>query len=184
MFSLDTTDIILATSRANTLIHPDISLVVFLAFELNLSIPDYDIEEQIYTEIAYYKKQSLSLAIQTYTPEHPLLASIVWDNYKAYLATIAKERKDFSYPPYSEFVTIRIHDERKERVTHMMTHLLHKISLIESDTMFVASDVDIWERYAGEWTQKIILKDKNLEELIRTLEIEIVRNRNVTLERS
>jgi hypothetical protein len=81
-------------------------------------------------------------------------------------------------------VTIRIHDERKERVTHMMTHLLHKISLIESDTIFVASDVDIWERYAGEWTQKIILKDKNLELLIRTLEIEIVRNRSVTLERS
>jgi primosomal protein N' len=77
MTALHTTDIILATSRANTLSHPDISLVIFLAFELNLSIPDYDIEEQIYTEIAYYKKQSLSIAIQTYTPDHPLLSSVV-----------------------------------------------------------------------------------------------------------
>ena len=46
----------------------------------------------------------------------------------------------------------------------------------------MAFDRDIWERIGGEWQQKIVLKDKNLQELLKGLEVEIVRNRCVTLE--
>lgn len=64
----------------------------------------------------------------------------------------------------------------------MMTHLVNKISQIKNEFTFLAFDRDIWERYAGEWVQKIVLKDKDLAYLIDQLEVEIVRNRSVTLE--
>lgn len=75
--SIASADVILATSRAISLTHPDIGAVVFLLFEVNLSIPEYDIEESIYAEIAYIKRQKVPLYIQTYTPDHPLLEVIL-----------------------------------------------------------------------------------------------------------
>jgi primosomal protein N' len=55
--AIDTSDIILSTSIGSSIVHPEIDAVIWLCFELNLSIPSYRIEEEIYHEIAYYKKQ-------------------------------------------------------------------------------------------------------------------------------
>ncbi len=179
---IEQAQIILATNIASTLVHPDIGGVGFLLFELNLSIPQFDIEEEIYTEIAYYKKQQLPIFIQTYTPDHPLLQQIVFGNNKSFFDTLIKERKQFLYPPFTQFATIRIHDEKKERVRDMMAKLTNKIHQLRKDSTFFAFDQDIWEKKRGEWVQKIILKDKNLDYLIQELEVEIVRNRAVTLD--
>lgn len=157
--SLDQSDIILATALGSTLVHPDIGTVIFLSFEMNLSIPEYDIEEQIFDEILYYKKQGLPIHIQTYTPEHPLLREVLYGNQKSFFETMSEERKKFQYPPFCELVTIRVHDENQEKVTRMMYHLIQKIQLMQQDDVFfMAADNDIWERHGGEWSQKIILK--------------------------
>ena len=125
--SLDDTDIILATSMGSTLVHPDIAPVVFLSFETNLSIPEYDIEEQLYDEILYYKKQSLPIYLQTYTPEHPLIREILTGNQKSFFGILQLERRTFAYPPYSELATIRVHHGSQQSVTTMMQHLSRKI---------------------------------------------------------
>jgi signal recognition particle subunit SEC65 len=140
--------------------------VIWLSFELNLSIPSYHIEEDIYNEISYYKKQGLPLYIQTYTPDHPLLREIMDGNTRSFLSYLSRERIDFAYPPFADLATIRIHDEQKKKVEDIMRKLINKIH----------------ERYGGEWQQKIILKDKDLSYILRDLEVEIVRNRSVTLE--
>lgn len=160
----------------------DIGAVVFLCFEVNLSIPEYDLEEHLFGEISYFKKQGFPLYIQTYTPDHPLLDIILFGNHQSFLQYLMEERKNFQYPPFTELATIRIHDEKKEKVQDMLGRLVNKISQIKDDSTFLAFDRDVWEKYAGEWVQKIVLKDKNLSCLINQLEVEIVRNRSVTLE--
>ncbi len=177
-----TTDIVLTTNTGGSIVHPDIGWVIWISFELNLSIPSYHIEEDIFNEITYYKKQWLPLYIQTYTPDHPLLKEITEGNTKSFLTYLSRERRDFSYPPFAEFATIRIHDEQKKRVEETMRKLINKIWIIKKETTFFAFDTEIRERYSGEWQQKIILKDKDLFYIIRELEVEIVRNRNITLE--
>lgn len=124
---ITTSDIILTTSAGASIVHPEIGAVVWLSFELNLSIPSYRIEEDIYNEISYYKKQSLPLYIQTYTPDHPLLREIMDGNTKSFLSYLSRERKDFSYPPFAELATIRIHDEQKKKVEDIMRKLVNKI---------------------------------------------------------
>jgi primosomal protein N' len=156
--------------------------VIWLSFELNLSIPSYHIEEDIYNEISYYKKQGLPLYIQTYTPDHPLLREIVDGNTRSFLSYLSRERIDFAYPPFAELATIRIHDEQKKKVEDIMRKLINKIGILKKTSTFLAFDTEIHERYGGEWQQKIILKDKNLSYILRDLEVEIVRNRSVTLE--
>jgi primosomal protein N' len=180
--SIDDFDIILATNRAITLTHPKIGIIVFLIFEINLSIPEYDIEEITYAEITHLKRQNKPLYIQTYMPDHPLLEEITQGNYRSFMEYTKKERAMFLYPPFSELATLRIHDENKERVKSIIANLVNKIQLSVKESTKVVYDKDIWEKVRNEWTQKIVLRDKNLDYLINLLEVEIVRNRAVTLE--
>jgi primosomal protein N' (replication factor Y) len=180
---INTSDIILSTSIGGSIVHPDIGAVIWLSFEMNLSIPSYHIEEDIYDELSYYKKQGIDLYIQTYTPDHPLLREIMDGNTRSFISTLSRERKTFGYPPYGEVVTLRIHDEYPKKVADIMTKLIHKIGIIKKPSTFFAFDTEIRERSHGEWQQKIILKDTDLSYILRDLEIEIVRNRSVTLER-
>ncbi len=103
-------------------------------------------------------------------------------NTRSFLTYLSRERIEFRYPPFAEFVTIRVHDEQAKKVEDIMRKLINKIGLLKKNSTFLAFDTDIRERYGGEWQQKIILKDKDLSYILRYLEVEIVRNRSVTLE--
>jgi primosomal protein N' (replication factor Y) (superfamily II helicase) len=146
MTDISSTDVILATNLASTLVHPDIGSVIFLSFELNLSIPEYDIEEQLFDEILFYKKQKLPIYLQTYTPEHPLIREILIGNQKTFFDGLRQERQQFIYPPFAEFVTIRVRHTYQKSVTAMMTHLVNKITTLRDDTIFTAADTDLWEK--------------------------------------
>ncbi len=101
---------------------------------------------------------------------------------KSFLGYLSRERKDFIYPPFAELATIRIHDEQKKKVEDIMRKLINKIGIIKKPSTFFAFDTEIRERYNGEWQQKIILKDADISYIIQELEVEIIRNRSVTLE--
>jgi len=151
-------DIIVSTNLGSTLVDENIGSIVFLSFEVNLSIPEYDMEEQIFDEILFYKKQQIPIYIQTYTPDHPLIREILVGNQKTFFELLQKERREFLYPPYTEFVTIRVHHPYQKNVTTMISHLVRKIESVKSDGVFLAYDQDIWDKRGGEWSQKIIIK--------------------------
>jgi primosomal protein N' (replication factor Y) (superfamily II helicase) len=179
---IECSSLILATNMASTLKHSSIHAVVFLHFEVNLGIPEYDLEEQIFQEITYYKRQKLPIYIQTYIPEHPLLQQVVYGNTKDMLFHLVDERKTFQYPPFFSFAIIRVHHEQKKRVVSMMLHLIQKLECFSSGDIFIAFDKEIWEKRWWEWTQKITLKWKDILPVIRSCEVEILKNRFVTLE--
>lgn len=176
-------DVLLATSLAHFLDTSLFGSVVFLCFEINLSIPEYDFEEKLFSEIAYYKKMNCPIFIQTYTPEHPLLHVISNGNFQDFLEYAIPERKDFQYPPFSDFLSIKIHAEQKNRVVDMTTRILNKVFLLKKDSTVITANTDLFDRYAGEWIQKITFRDTDLEYILSELETEIVRNRSVSLER-
>jgi primosomal protein N' len=92
---IDNIDLILSTNLGSTLVHSAIGSVVFLSFEVNLSIPEYDMEEQLFDEILFYKKQKVPVYLQTYTPDHPLIREILTGNQKSFLTLLQNERRDF-----------------------------------------------------------------------------------------
>jgi primosomal protein N' (replication factor Y) (superfamily II helicase) len=141
-------------------------------------------EEDLYHAIDYTKKSQRNIMIQTYIPEHPLLHTIVDGNYRDFLEMMADERRKFRYPPYADFVTIRVHDSSKEKLADMVSKLVNKIQTVKTDDIFLAYDQEVSERSRGEWVEKIILKGNDLTPLLHTLEVELVRNRSITLERN
>lgn len=157
-FLLQKSDIILSTNLGAMLAENSIGAVIFALFELNFSIPEYDVEEELFAHISYVKKQKKPLYIQTFTPEHPMLQMVVFGNFRNYLEKLKTERKRFSYPPFADFITIVIHHREKERVKNMLFGLLEHIQKEDMSETFLAFDRDIWEKMHGDWVQKIILK--------------------------
>lgn len=176
-------DIILSTQKWNLIQHDDIASVVFVLFEANFSVPSYDIEEHIYHSIAYFKKQNIAMYIQTFMPNHPILRSVVFENYHDFLTQIlVPERKAFSYPPFDDFVIIRVHHLKKEVVQSLITKLTQVIQPQLTDAIFFSAESDVWTRSQGQWNQKIILKWRWILDIIEILTPYIVRNRSVHLE--
>ena len=167
---------------ASLISHRDIGAVLFLSFEMNLSLPEYDMEERIFSEISYYKKQNIPLYIQTYSPDHPLLHEIVFGNQKSFFKNLVSERKSFLYPPFSEMLIIRVHEREKAQVKKLIEHLVRKISLIKEDSTFLAFDQDMLEKHGEKYIQKIVLKSKNLSYILPHIETECMRHRSITLE--
>ncbi len=127
-------------------------------------------EEELFHAIDYAKKFQKHILIQTHMRDHPLLTVIREGNYKDFLTYMSRERELFQYPPYAEFITVKIHDRSQDRVRDIVHKLANKIVLIRRESTFFSYDRDIWERSAGEWSQKIILRDKDLSYIIESIQ--------------
>lgn len=156
-----------------------VASVIFPLFELNYSVPEYDFEESLYAHVSYIKKQKKPIFLQTFSPENPLIQELVFGNFRSYLEMLKRERRDFHYPPYVDFVTIRVHHHDKERVKHWVVALGEMIAEADLSETFFASDTEIWEKHHGEWMQKIILKGKNVSDILSRIGTYIVKNRHI-----
>lgn len=174
-------DIILSTYSALGLLS-ELDRVAFLLFESDLTIPDYRMEEEVFHAIDYAKKLGKNILLQTQMRDHPLLDIVMTGNYRDFLTYMSHERELFHYPPYTQFVTLKVHSHNQSQVTDIISKLVNKISLLRRESTFFSYDRDIWDRSAGEWIQKILLKDVDLSYIIDALQGEILRNRAVSLE--
>lgn len=184
--SIDSSDIILGTTLATSLIHKDIQLVASLLFESEFSIPEYTIEEDVYIRANFYIRQGIPFFIQTFIPSHPLLDMILNGNYKEYMKYLMNERKSFWYPPFWELLYIWVKDSKKEKVQDIIYKLANKLDILQNEhnfSLFFSYDKDIWDRYMDEWRQKIIIKWPDAEKMLTFFHSEIIKNRNVFLER-
>ena len=151
--------IIVSTYAGIGLLHRDaIKSIVFLLFESDLTLPDYRMEEDLYHTLEYAKKSSKEVFIQTYIPEHPLLMTLTEGNYRDFLFYVSSERKKFSYPPFVDFVTIRIHDASRDRLENMRNKLINKIEMLKNDSITFFYEKEVTERTHGEWISKLLLK--------------------------
>jgi primosomal protein N' (replication factor Y) (superfamily II helicase) len=180
---LDQADIILGTQMVLTTLHEDIGLIAFLLIDNDLAIPEFDREEKIHTQIIYASRMSVPTIIQTYASESLFIEWLLHGNYKDFLQRTLSERETFLYPPYGSFITLWVHHQSQDMVRDIIHKLVNKIQLIKDPDIFLSYDRDIWEKYAWNWKQKIVLKGKNLEPLISELYTEILRNRQVYIER-
>ena len=84
-------------------------------------------EERLFHVLDYIKKSGKNILIQTEIENHPLLDICMEGNYKDFLSYMSQERKLFHYPPYTDFVTLRIHDASREKVKDIVAKLVNKI---------------------------------------------------------
>lgn len=127
---IEAAQILLSTELGNTLAIDGIELVAFLLLESEIAVPEYDIEEKIYTNISYNSRKGSQIYIQTFAPKSDLIRNITEGNYRDFLVHTLAERKTFSYPPYKELVHIWVRDKNKERVKDIIYKLKNKLELL------------------------------------------------------
>lgn len=178
---IEDADIILATSMVSILGRSDIGGVFFPSLELDLSLPEYDIEEKILLLITYYKKLWSKVYIQLYSQEHTIIPIIQEWNYKDILAYIIEERKNFSYPPFSEYLTLTLRDANKKSLENISAHMIRKISLEKQSSTIITFDTISSKKEWWYYVQKIRLKDKDVSYILPIIEGDILRHRCITL---
>ncbi|MDD5376846.1 MAG: hypothetical protein PHH16_01890 [Candidatus Gracilibacteria bacterium] len=175
--------ILLSTELGNTLAVEGIELVAFLLLESEIAVPEYDIEEKIYTNIAYNARKGSDIYIQTFAPKSDLIRNITEGNYRDFLVHTLAERKAFSYPPYQELVHIWVRDTNKERIKDIIYKLKNKLETLKTPDMELYFDKELFMKRNNEYGQKIVLKGSDLSPLLKTIGKEIFRNRGVSMER-
>ncbi len=175
--------ILLSTELGNTLSIEWIDLVGFLLLESEIAVPEYDIEEKIYTNIIYNARKGSEIFIQTFAPKSDLIKNITEGNYRDFLVHTLSERKSFSYPPYKELVHIWVRDQSQERIKDIIYKLRNKLELTKTPEIELYFDRELFTKRNNEYGQKIVLKWDNLSPLLASIEKEIFRNRWVSIER-
>lgn len=180
--TMENNDVIIATAMANSIVDDRIGAVIFALFEVNFSVPNYQIEEELYSQIVYIKKQNKPLYIQTFSPEYPLLQEIVFGNFKSFLNYLKKERKNFNYPPYSDFAIIRIYHRDKKILQNNIIWIVERIKNLPDEILkdiFLAYDNEIYEKYHWDFMQKITLKWRWVHDILENISSVIIRNKNI-----
>lgn len=180
---IQNSDIIIATESINTVTFDNLWLVVFLLFENELIIPEYNIEEKIYANILINAKKWADVIIQTYCPQNELLKIITEGNYNDFLKYTLNERKSYNYPPFSDFAEILVSSNSKDRILDIMAKIYNKLEILNIDSNFqISYNKDIFNKKKWLFFQKILLKWKDLEGFLKNIKWEIIRNREVVIE--
>lgn len=176
-------DIVISTEVWNTISFDNLGLVVFPFFEVELIAWDYNIEEKLYTNISYNSKRWADVIIQTYTPKNRILKILSEWNYKDFLITTLEERKNFSYPPYTDLVYIWIKNKNKERITDIISKMVNKLFIMnENSDKIINFDKKLFTKKNWEFYQKIIIRWPDLQSFLEPVKLEIIRNREIELE--
>ncbi len=132
--SLEGGTLYLATAYALRYLSAPIHLCVVLTPETELAVPEYDIEERLYTSIRALSGLASEMIIETHTPKLALIQDILHGNYRDFLTRTLRDRKVYRYPPYTGLAYIEISHKSLSTVEDIAAKLTNKLGLESSVT--------------------------------------------------
>ena len=114
-FAAGEADLLVGTQMlAKGLDLPQVTLVGVVAADGLLHLSDYRAAERAFQTLTQVAgrcgrgDEVGKVIIQTYNPEHPILAAVTRHDYHAFVAAELPERNDFNYPPYGKSILLRL----------------------------------------------------------------------------
>ena len=184
--TLRNADIIIGTKMITTgFDFQNVGLIGVILLEQELSIPKYDIEERVYSNINQLigrwerNGEETETIIQTFIPGNENIKNIIESNYKDFFLETLKERKVFSYPPFSEMVTIEYRDKNKDKAENFIKMIENKLKIEDTENQYDIILVPTPMRRYNQYHYRMILKWKNIREFLKNIKYEIMRNGNL-----
>ena len=165
----------------------DVGLIGVILLEGELSYPQYNIEEKVYTSLKQLfgrgerKSQVTDIIVQTFIPENPLVKTITEGNYKQFFMDTLKERRTFLYPPFIEMVTLDFRDINKEKSLHFMEMMKYKLEQSFSPEQCSITLNPIPFKKNNQYHTTLILKSQNIRKVLESIEAEILRNSKLSV---
>jgi len=185
---LSEADIIIGTKMLTTGFDlSDIGLIGVILLEQELSYPQYNIEEKLYTSLKQLfgrgerKGQSTDIVVQTFVPENPLVKQIIEGNYKSFFMDTLKERREFNYPPFTEMATLDYRDMSREKSLQFQTLLHNKLKTLfaNEECSIILNSIPFKKN--NQFHTTIILKAPNIRNILQARESEILRNSKLSV---
>ncbi|MEN9230216.1 MAG: primosomal protein N' [Thermostichus sp. DG02_5_bins_236] len=141
---------------------PQVTLVGVVAADGLLHQSDYRAGErsfQLLTQVAGRAgRGSLpgQAMIQTYLPEHPILAAVLAQDYEGFLRAELKQRQEGGYPPYRSLILMRLSSTRLEPLERYCTQVAERLQGIPGEVL--GPGPAQVERVSGRYRWQILLK--------------------------
>ncbi|MEN9220975.1 MAG: hypothetical protein Q6M04_00905, partial [Thermostichus sp. BF3_bins_97] len=94
--------------------------------------------------------------IQTYLPEHPILAAVLAQDYEGFLRAELRERQEGGYPPYRALILIRLSSTRLDALERYCTQVAERLQGIPAEVL--GPGPAQVERVSGRYRWQILLK--------------------------
>jgi primosomal protein N' (replication factor Y) len=169
-------DIIVGTQTiAKGLDLPRLGLVGIVIADSSLYFPDFSAQERTYQLINQVigrvgrGYRSSKVILQTYSPDSPLLRSVLHKDWETFYQTELTERKSFLFPPYCYLLKLWCRRTSRKTAESAAGEL---IKLLSSSGLRIALEGPVpafRERVQGRYEWQIIVKSKNRAELLQVI---------------
>jgi primosomal protein N' (replication factor Y) len=119
---------------------PNVTLIGVVLAESGLHIPDYRAGERTYQLLAQVAGRAGradkpgEVIMQTYMPDHPVIARAVANDYEGFFADEIAVRKDLSYPPFSRLAQIEFRSKNEHKAQVDAQELAQKLLSLKKDS--------------------------------------------------
>ncbi len=108
---------------------PQVTLVGVVAADGLLHLSDYRAAERTFQTLTQVAgrcgrgDEAGKVIIQTYNPDHPVLAAVTRHDYQAFIAAELPERQMLNYPPYGKLILLRFSSLEADAVEQAVTEI-------------------------------------------------------------
>ena len=108
---------------------PQVTLVGVVAADGLLHLSDYRAAERTFQTLTQVAgrcgrgEEAGKVIIQTYNPDHPVLAAVTRHDYQAFITAELPERQMLNYPPYGKLILLRFSSLDAEAIEQTVTDI-------------------------------------------------------------
>ncbi|MBU4580022.1 primosomal protein N' [Patescibacteria group bacterium] len=153
---------------------PEISFIGIVSLDAMLAIPDFKTDEKVFSAVWQLKNICKDIAIQTYSPDHPLLKSFTALDYESFAEKELANRRLLFYPPFSKIIKLKLKSPDRERGKNEVEIISNQIQQRVKDQV-LRGEIKISKpvpafifQEKGFYNWHIIIKIKN-EEILKSL---------------
>lgn len=185
---LTSADIIIGTKMITTgFDFTNVWLIGVILLEQELSYPQYNIEEKVYTNMKQLigrgerRGEKTDIFIQTFIPKNDFVQHITWWNYKDFFTHTLQERKLFKYPPFTEMVILEYRDSNKQKAESFASMLYNKLDSLNQEKKYDILLVSLPFKKNNQFHYKIIIKWEEIRDFLKNIEKETFRNSKLSV---
>lgn len=186
--NLEKADIIIGTKMITTgFDFKNIGLIWVLLIEWELTLSSFDSEEKVYSNLKQLigrgnrKDQKTEIILQTFIPKNPIIWNLTEANFKDFLNHTLEERRDFSYPPFCEMVSLEYRNTDEKKSLDFIKKLEENLKNIDTKNNYdyLASTSTFRKNNAHH--AKLIIKWNDIRDLLAHIKSTILKESKLSV---
>ena len=169
-------DILIGTQLlAKGLDLPKLSTLGVLLADTSLYLPDFSAQERTFQLISQVLGRvgrghvAGSAVIQTYHPDHPILAAAIAGDYQGFYASELKTRQQFLFPPYCYLLKLTCRRATSRSAELAADKLKHAIQVSGCKVRVEGPAPSFYEKFQSKFQWQLVVKAVDRPELIRVI---------------